>query len=330
MEAIFGHEFAPDARLFFSTPRHRAISVDSRPSGEALTAPCSASGKDLTALQGFVVVPLPGMLLTQDLFKAAGLDQAFSGYASAVDAKLGEDSILSTSSIHEAAESVVSGLESRHDGALGVLIGHSYGGYVALEVARRAPQCLAGLVLISTQSPGDTKGAAARRQQQVELARTEGISKLINGLLPHLLSPKAQQDDATVEMVIHMAERTGFGHLKQQMQACIERPDQRGTLRDLDPRIPVLVISGAKDKLIPPRCARELASELKARDATARERCTGIAPWMVRTHMESGHLLSMEQPEAMHYYLSSWADEVHLHNCKVAMEAAAGAAATSD
>jgi len=304
-------------------PSHRAIADDSNASGVTSQPRRSPSGNRVNSLRHAVVVPLPGMLLTRELFQAARLGDAFNGHASAVDAELGEDAILSASSVREAAESVIAGLERRHNGAMGLLVGHSYGGYVALEVARRAPQWLAGLVLMSTQSPADTKGAAARRQKQIDLARSSGIPTVINGLLPALLSPKAQEDEAIVGMVMRMAEQTGLANFERQMQACIMRPDQRNTLQDLDPRIPVLVISGVKDKLIPPRCARELASELKAREASApaassvsdmdpeKSGAPRRAPWAVRTHPESGHLLSLEQPEALHNYLASWANEVH-------------------
>merc|ERR1719313_1227828 len=98
---------------------NRAISVDSRASAVSLSPRRSPFGNQVRALQGSVVVPLPGMLLTKDLFRASNLDDAFSGYASAVDEKLGEDCILSSSSTREAAESVITGLERRHNGAMG-------------------------------------------------------------------------------------------------------------------------------------------------------------------------------------------------------------------
>lgn len=271
----------------------------------------SPFGHNVNALQDGVVVPLPGMLLTQELFKASDLEGAFEGYASAVDMELGESTILTAHSVKQAAESIVEGLERRHGGAMGVLIGHSYGGYVALEVARKAPQWVAGLVLMSTQNPPDTAGAAARRRKQVELAKAAGMRKFIDGLLPALLSPDAQEDEEIIHSVRRMADQTGVARLEQQMNSTIARPDQRSTVQQLNASIPVLLISGSKDKLIPPRCASQLASELKARDAAAIQKGCRTAPWAVRSHKESGHLLALEKPEALHFYLRSWADEVN-------------------
>lgn len=257
-----------------------------------------------------VVVPLPGMLLTRELFEGARLDDAFAGHARSVDAELGETTIQSASSIGEAADSLIAGLERRHAGAPAVLVGHSFGGYVALEVARRAPSHLAGLVLLSTQCRGNTQGAAARREKQVGHARSAGIPKVIDSLLPALLSPKAREDEAVVDAILRMAESTGVDKFARQMQASINRADYRCTVQGLDPSVPVLVVSGGRDRLTPPQCTWELAKMLKAREEAALAQTQQPAPWGVRSHAESGHLLCLEQPDALHDYLATWADEV--------------------
>lgn len=282
-----------------------------RSSGSTAVARAKTVQGGSSAFEGAVVVPLPGMLLTRDLFRGTHLYDAFAGRVAGVDIELGEAAILSTASIKEAAQFVIAGLKQHHNGAAAILVGHSYGGYVALEIARQAPVHLAGLVLMSTQNRADTTGAAARREKQVSLAQSAGMTALIDGILPALLSSDAQKDAELVDTVRQMAEHTGVRHFAQQMRACSSRADQRSTIQELDPRIPVLVVAGARDKLIPPRCAQEFALELKAREEAAAARCCPLAPWGVRSHPESGHLLALEQPEAFHCYLASWADEVY-------------------
>mmetsp|Transcript_115257 Transcript_115257/g.182024 ORF Transcript_115257/g.182024 Transcript_115257/m.182024 type:complete len:206 (-) Transcript_115257:12-629(-) len=195
----------------------------------------------------------------------------------------------------------------RHPGRQVVLVGHSYGGYAALEAAKRAPNLLAGLVLMSTQLRADTKGTTARRKSRVRLAHDSGITALIDQLIPALLSPAALADADKVKAVYRMAEATGVETFAKQMSACCERSDQRGTLSALHPRLPVFATAGGLDKLIPPKCLHELRQELKDREEVCHP-----APWEVCSRDGIGHLMALENPEAVHADLSSWAASVRL------------------
>merc|ERR1712046_353561 len=107
-----------------------------------------------------------------------------------VDGELGESAVFNAPSLNEVAEIVVKGLDMHHGSASqALLVGHSYGGYAALETARRFPDRVAGLILVSTQCRADTVGATARREAQVELARRVGLRTLLGSLRPMLLSP---------------------------------------------------------------------------------------------------------------------------------------------
>ena len=52
------------------------------------------------------------------------------------------------------------------------LVGHSMGGYIALEIMRQAPERVAKLALLNTQARPDTPEASERRRGQI--ARAEG------------------------------------------------------------------------------------------------------------------------------------------------------------
>ena len=82
---------------------------------------------------------IPGLILTRDIF-AAQIDGLVHSTAAKAADTLGQDSITSMA---EAALALA-------DGPL-VPVGISMGGYIAMEMARLAPQRLAGIALLNTQ-----------------------------------------------------------------------------------------------------------------------------------------------------------------------------------
>jgi len=127
----------------------------------------------------------------------------------------------------------------------------------------------------------------------------------MDGLLPALLAAEALEDKRIVGGVRRMADDIGIEAFARQMHACSRRGDQRRTLASLSPSVPVLAVAGGRDKLIPPRCAREIQELLTERAALG-----NVAPWAVKSNPLGGHLLMLEQPASVHETLRSWADEV--------------------
>src|SRR5204862_5245677 len=60
--------------------------------------------------------------------------------------------------------------------ARAVVAGVSLGGYVALALARVAPQRLAGLVLADTRAPADTPEARAARERMLDVLSDRGTA----------------------------------------------------------------------------------------------------------------------------------------------------------
>ena len=136
------------------------------------------------------------------------------------------------------------------------LAGHSLGGIVALEMARRAPERISHLAVLnsSPRPPTDAQLAAwsALRDRVVngEFAAVVEEQATLN------LGPAAS--DATLRRRwIDMARRVGDDGFLRQLRAQAGRHDQRPELAAIE--VPVLVVSGSDDAVCPQEIQAELA-----------------------------------------------------------------------
>ena len=212
---------------------------------------------------------IPGLVCTADLFAAqrAGLVHPV---APVIADTLGRDSLAEMAS---AALAMV-------EGPL-VPVGLSMGGYVALEMARQAPERLAGLALLNTAYGTDNPDRRAQRLTTIDMAKSDKFRGVTRHLLKSFLSPAALADDALVARVITMAETVGRENFILQQQAILNRRDQSDTLRQL--AVPTLVLCGSLDTLTPPDISREMAALAPQADLMILD--------------DVGHLSTMEAPD---------------------------------
>ena len=162
-----------------------------------------------------------------------------------------------------------------------VPIGLSMGGYVALEIARIAPERVAGMALLSTNAREENNGSRMQRLQAIDLAKYKGFQGVTRHLMPRFLSKTALADERLVNDVLAMAADIGrLGFVKQQT-AILGRRDQRDTLVDFT--APLLVLCGKQDVITPPALSAEMAN---------------LAPNSALCLLDGvGHLSSLEAPE---------------------------------
>lgn len=166
----------------------------------------------------------------------------------------------------------------------------SMGGYVALEVMRRAPERVVRLALLDTSARADAPEQAARRRGLMELAEKGRFKGVTPRLLPLLIHPDRLDEANLVEAVTAMAGRVGQDAFLRQQKAIMGRSD---SLSDL-PRItcPALVVCGRQDALTPLDLSREIFDRLPEARLAVIEDC--------------GHLSAMERPEAVTAELRAW------------------------
>ena len=224
-------------------------------------------------MPSFTSIFIPGLLCTELLFAKQRASLPNQGYIA---------DTTRHDSIHEMALAAL----NLCDGPL-VPIGLSMGGYVALEMARLAPQRMAAMALLSTNCRDDS--AKSQSQQAIALARHKGFQGVTRHLMPRLLSEAALQDEAIIADVLAMAADIGRIGFVQQQTAIMGRRAQHDTLASF--AAPVLVLCGNVDVLTPPNLSVEMA---------------GLAPQAELCLLNGiGHLSSIEAPEAVTNALES-------------------------
>ncbi|MDC1294298.1 alpha/beta hydrolase [Candidatus Puniceispirillum sp.] len=228
----------------------------------------------------FTPIFIPGLLCTELLFAKQRANLPNHGYVA---------DTTRHDSIHEMALAAL----DLCDGPL-VPVGLSMGGYVALEMARLAPQRMAAMALLSTNCRSDSTESQRQRQQVIAQAKHKGFQGVTRHLMPRLLSEAALQDEAIVADVLAMAAGIGRIGFVQQQAAIMGRRAQDDTLAGFT--APALVLCGNLDVLTPPKLSIEMA---------------GLAPQAELCLLNGiGHLSSIEAPEAVTSALESLFERV--------------------
>jgi pimeloyl-ACP methyl ester carboxylesterase len=172
-----------------------------------------------------------------------------------------------------------------------VVCGLSMGGYVALELWRRARERIAGLVFANTRSGADTPEGAANRRALAERLRTEGKDFFRDGP-PGLLSEHA--GEPLRERVRAIIADQPADAIAAASLGMAERPDSDADLPGID--VPTLVVSGSDDTLIPSAVTAQMADAIPEAEVAILE--------------GAGHLSNLEDPDGFNRRLLG-----HLARC---------------
>jgi pimeloyl-ACP methyl ester carboxylesterase len=144
-----------------------------------------------------------------------------------------------------------------------IICGLSMGGYVAFAFYRKYAPRVAGMILTATRAAADTPEARAGRDQSMVTARQQGARAIVEGMLPKMLSPKtfAGQPEL-VSRVREIMLNTSLEGVLGDLEGLKKRPDSTQTLREI--RVPVLLLPGEDDVIVPLHEAEEMFSILRA------------------------------------------------------------------
>jgi pimeloyl-ACP methyl ester carboxylesterase len=199
-----------------------------------------------------------------------------------------------TDSLGALAESIIAQAPPRF-----ALAGHSMGGRIALEVARRVPERLIGLALLDTGyealAPGEAgEREAAGRHALLAMARREGMRSMARTWLQGMVYPPRLSDEELVEPILDMFERRTPELFALQIKALLARPDATSVLPTL--QCPTLVLCGREDTWAPP----------SRHDVMAKM----IPHSTLEVIPECGHMSPVECPQAINQAFRRWLESI--------------------
>ena len=222
-------------------------------------------------------VLLPGNMCDARLWTA----QVRSTLPHAVDADFTQDENISTMAQRALAAT---------SGPL-LPIGFSMGAIVAVEMARQAPERIAGLILSGYNATADLPERAAHRPIQQSEVRSGGLERvLVEELKPNYLAAQNRGNSALLELLRDMGMGLGNNVFIRQSEALRLRDDGRSVISQLD--VPVLYLCGAEDTLCPPEW---------------HERWSAMTPCsQFETIAGAGHMLPLEAPDIFASTIGRW------------------------
>ena len=129
-----------------------------------------------------------------------------------------------------------------------VLVGHSMGGRVAMEVARQAPSRVSKLVLANTGHRPLLPGELEKRQTKIADAY-RNFPAMIDAWLPPMVAANRHRDADLISNLTEMALSIGPETHERQIKALIARPNATQYLPNVT--CPILLIAGTDDQWSP-------------------------------------------------------------------------------
>ncbi len=172
-----------------------------------------------------------------------------------------------------------------------VVCGLSMGGYVALELWRRAPERFLGLILANTKAGADTEEGAAGRRSLAARLLDEGNGFLAEAPPPLLSDQASDQLRARVRELISGQPAASIAAAALGMA---ERPDSIADLASIS--VPTLVVTSDADTLIPAAVSSPMADQIPDAELAVIE--------------GAGHLSNLEAADVFDELLAT-----HLERC---------------
>lgn len=176
-----------------------------------------------------------------------------------------------------------------------VIVGHSMGGYAALEVVRKYPQTVAGLVLFHSIADADTEKKRRDRLREIEIIRG-GKKELIARSFPAVgFAPQNRQRLRwAVEELADQICMTEDEGIMAVLRGVRERSDLNDMLRESP--VPQMALFGCHDEYVSQESAQAFA------EGHPRAHVVWLA--------DSGHMGFIEEPEKSAEAILSFAAQV--------------------
>jgi len=172
--------------------------------------------------------------------------------------------------------------------------GHSMGGRVALEVMRLAPQRVERLALLDTGTHPLAAGEAGEKERAgrlalLKIAQAQGMRVMAQEWAKGMVHPD-RIGGPIFEEVLAMFDRGSAAQYAAQINALLNRLDAAPLLPGIS--CPTLVLTGRQDAWSGPAQHEAMAAAIPGAQLVIVE--------------DSGHMTTMEQPQAVSAALAGW------------------------
>jgi pimeloyl-ACP methyl ester carboxylesterase len=174
-----------------------------------------------------------------------------------------------------------------------VFVGCSIGGYVMLELWRRAPERMKGLAFVSSKPQPDAEANLEKRAATIAQARAGEVAKVFDGNAQSLVGATTRERRPEIVAEVRARMTLTAEALVAVQAGLAARPDSVPTVATI--AAPVLAIAGGEDGAVS-------AAEMEAFRA---------APGGCEYHVlaDAGHFAAYEQPERVAAIMSAWLEQ---------------------
>ncbi|GAA4350453.1 alpha/beta hydrolase [Hymenobacter saemangeumensis] len=131
-----------------------------------------------------------------------------------------------------------------------LLVGHSMGGYVALALAERWPERVAGLALINSTALADTEEKKANREKNISFVERHGIEKFMESFVRPLFAPHNRDRLTEARLLLEeIGKATPVETITGAMRGMAARPERTKVLKEAE--YPILLVAGKHDVAVP-------------------------------------------------------------------------------
>ena len=171
-----------------------------------------------------------------------------------------------------------------------VFAGGSIGGYVLLEIWRRAPERVRGMAFVCSKPQPDTEATLATRAATISRVRSEGVSGIFDEMVVNLTGEAARGDRPAIVSELRSHMNLSAQALTAVQAGLATRPDSNPTVPSI--HVPVLAIAGGADTSVTPA------------DMEAFRQVPGGC--MFHTLPVAGHFAAYELPRTVAALMSPW------------------------
>jgi pimeloyl-ACP methyl ester carboxylesterase len=171
-----------------------------------------------------------------------------------------------------------------------IFAGCSIGGNVLLELWRRAPERMHGLIFVCSKPQPDAEASLAKRAGTIALAKSDGVAAIFDGMAQNLLGETARRERPELVTEVRARMTLSTEALIAVQAGLATRPDSVPTVSTI--RAPIIAIAGAEDSTVS-------STEMEA---------FRLAPGGCEFHLlpAAGHLAAYEQPRKVTALVGPW------------------------